>query len=62
MLDVTVRFYLTFGGVIAIIGLMMRLSYQLGAFKRSFEDHLIQDAKLFEAVDRDVRELRARRR
>lgn len=62
MLTVTVRFYLTFGGVLGALLLLMRISFQVGAFKRAFDDHVAQDDKRFASVDADVRELRSRRR
>lgn len=62
MLTVTVRFYLTFGGVLSALVLLLRISFTLGGFKRAFEDHIKADQEMFRELGLDVRELRARRR
>jgi hypothetical protein len=62
MLTVAVRFYVTSGGILAALLILLRISFVLGSFKRSFDDHLEADKRMFESLGTDVRELRARRR
>lgn len=61
MLDVTVRFYVTTGGIAGLAVLLMRISFQVGGFKRAFEEHVKQDDYRFSSHDADIRELRSRR-
>jgi hypothetical protein len=62
MLSVTVRFYLTAGGLVSILLVLLRISYTLGRFRQEFSDHLKADEVAFQALTTDVRELRNRRR
>jgi hypothetical protein len=62
MLTVTIRFYLTAGGLVAILAVLLRISWTLGRFRQEFADHIQQDEKAFAEIDKNVRELRARRR
>jgi hypothetical protein len=62
MLTVTVRFYVTAGGIAATLLILLRIAFILGGFKKAFEDHLAEDAKLFNRHEADIRELRVKRR
>jgi hypothetical protein len=62
MLTVTVRFYITAGGIASILLVLWRIAFILGGFKQSFESHMEQDEKQFESIDKNIRELRQRRR
>jgi len=62
MFDVTVRFYVTTGGLMAALLLMVRISFQVGRFKQSVEDYIAKTDQKLEEHTTDIRELRARRR
>jgi hypothetical protein len=58
MLDVTVRFYITSGGIAAGLLLLWRIAYAVGRIRQAFEDHVQASDARFQQQQTDIRELR----
>jgi hypothetical protein len=58
MLTVTVRFYISVGGIAAGLILLWRLSWVLSRFVTRFESKVEADEKRFRVIETDVRDIR----
>jgi hypothetical protein len=62
MLSASIRSYIQDGGIIAIVGFLWRIAYNLGRMTRAFEDHVTSSDLRFQEHEADIRELRLARR
>lgn len=62
MLSVTIRFYITAGGITAIIALIVHMSYQLGGIMTTFRKHVKDSEKAYEDQEKRLRVLERRRK